>query len=254
MKQVIAMHGWSGDSRAWQPWERHFQRHDWAWQSGDRGYGHTPFREPQWTVDREPASAQRRVVIGHSLGPHLIPETVLNDATDLVLLASFSRFIPEGRAGRALQTGLQGMARCIGSPREPAMLESFLTKAATPASATALPPGPIHEGLSAPGRQRLLSDLHRLIASAALPPGIPSDARVLVVNASDDRIVVPEARQQLLDQLRGHLRHQPCVWTLASCGHALLVPDLLVQVQEWLDSAPEHPHGPDLPIHEQQQG
>lgn len=235
MKQVIAMHGWSGDHRAWDPWERHFQHHGWSWQSGERGYGSLEPRQPHWRDDPNHAASQRRVVIAHSLGPHLLKAPQLAKATDVVLLASFSRFVPQGRAGRALQTGLLGMDRCIGTSEERSMLQTFLTRAAAPTPASALPPSPVNEELSEAGRQRLRDDLQLLMATSSLPAGLPAQARVLVVNAEADAIVVVEAREQLQRDLQNHLTHSAEIWSLQGSGHALLIPDLLMRVQRWLD-------------------
>ncbi|MAS27247.1 MAG: alpha/beta hydrolase [Synechococcus sp. NAT40] len=235
MKQVIAMHGWSGDSRVWRPWQRRFQHHGWTWQNGERGYGSRPPFMPTWSSDRSPIKQQRRVIIGHSLGPHLLPEPVLRASTDVVLLACFSRFVPVGRAGRALHTGLIGMGHCIGTDQERTMLHTFLNRAAAPESASGLPANPVHDGLSTAGRQRLRADLTQLRDTASLPSGLPTGARVLVVNAGADAIVVAEARRQLLEDLQHHLQHKPSIWTLEGSGHALLVPDLLLRVQEWLE-------------------
>lgn len=235
MKQVIAMHGWSGDSRSWGAWRRHFQNHGWVWQSGERGYGSREPHQPHWQDAAEPAASQRRVVIAHSLGPHLLAAPLLAEATDVVLLASFSRFVPQGRAGRALQTGLQGMERCIGTSSESTMLQTFLERAAAPTPTSALPPSPVNEGLSETGRQRLRDDLRLLMATTGLPDGFPAQARVLVVNAEADAIVVAEARQQLQQDLETHLDLPADLLVLKGCGHALLAPDLLMQVRRWLD-------------------
>lgn len=235
MKQVIAMHGWSGDSRSWGAWRRHFQNHGWVWQSGERGYGSREPHQPHWRDAAEPAASQRRVVIAHSLGPHLLAAPLLAQATDVVLLASFSRFVPQGRAGRALQTGLQGMERCIGTSSESTMLQTFLERAAAPTPTSALPPSPINEGLSETGRQRLRDDLRLLMATTGLPDGFPAQARVLVVNAEADAIVVAEARQQLQHDLETQLDLPADLWVLKGCGHALLAPDLLMRVRRWLD-------------------
>jgi pimeloyl-[acyl-carrier protein] methyl ester esterase len=54
MKQVIAMHGWSGDSHLWVPWIRHFKHHHWDWQSGERGYGKRQEHMPFWRDDQDP--------------------------------------------------------------------------------------------------------------------------------------------------------------------------------------------------------
>ena len=240
MKQVIAMHGWSGDSTAWTPWERHFSHRGWLWQSGERGYGNRRSCNPSWA---EPTSSgtcpsmvkQRRVVIAHSLGPHLIEPSVLAQATDVVLLASFGRFVPQGPEGRALRAGLRGMQKAIGSPGEDTMLRTFLKRAAQPAEVSGLPPGLEQHGLSERGRDCLRHDLERLIGTAGLPPGLPTAARVLVVEGMDDSIVAPAASREHLLALTSHLQDAPERWLLRDVGHALLVPDLLVRVQKWLD-------------------
>ena len=239
MKQVIAMHGWSGDSHAWVSWIRHFKHHDWVWQSGERGYGKRQVHMPIWKNDQDPKEQQRRVVIAHSLGQHLLPDAVFATATDVVLLASFSRFVPQGPKGRALNTGLKSMRRCLGSDAEAEMLTTFLKRAAAPSSPDGLPRGPIQEGLSNEGRQRLTDDLDRLIASAALPPGLQATTRVLLVEAEQDAIVVPAARQELRDAVQTRLQHPAEHWFMPGSGHALLVPDLLMRIQRWLDQPPE---------------
>ena len=193
---------------------------------------------PFWQDDPDPIELQRRVVIAHSLGPHLLPDAVLAQATDVVLLASFSRFVPEGPKGRALKTGLKSMRRCLGSDAEAEMLTTFLRRAAAPSPPDGLPRGPIQEGLSIEGRQRLSDDLDRLIASAELPVGLQDTTRVLVVEAAQDAIVVPAARQELRDALQARLQHPAEHWCLSDSGHALLVPDLLIRIQRWLDQAP----------------
>ena len=230
------MHGWSGDSVAWAPWERHFSRQGWLWQSGERGYGHRSAYEPSWaeTNMAQPKRA-RRVVIGHSLGPHLLSTAVLNQATDVVLLASFGRFVPTGPEGRALRTGLKGMRKAIGGDGESTMLRTFLQRAAQPAGLEGLPPGPEQQGLSERGRERLRADLDRLIGTEGLPVGLPQTARVLVVEAAEDAIVAPAASRELLQALTRHLEQKPEHWQLSGVGHALLVPDLLIGVQKWLD-------------------
>ena len=240
MKQVIAMHGWSGDSTAWAPWERHFSRLGWLWQSGERGYGTRRSCNPGWAQppsgDTSACMAtQRRVVIAHSLGPHLISPSVLEQATDVVLLASFGRFVPEGPEGRALRTGLKGMQNAIGGPGETTMLRTFLKRAAHPADVGGLPPGPVQLGLSEQGRIVLKEDLKRLIETRDLPAGLPNSARVLIVDGMDDAIVAPAASREHLQALKGHLQTVPEQWQLKDVGHALVVPDLLMRVQQWLD-------------------
>jgi pimeloyl-[acyl-carrier protein] methyl ester esterase len=183
--QLIAMHGWAGDSHGWAPWRQACQARDWSWQSGDRGYGYLDQVEPHWN-EAPPSASQRRVVIAHSMGAHLLPAEVLAQADAVVLLASFGRFIPEGKAGKRLRMAVEAMAEQLRSDRAETMLGNVLAQAAAPANPALLAPTPFDAGLSAIGRQRLSHDLDALSHTCGLPDGFPQQARVLLVEAGDD--------------------------------------------------------------------
>lgn len=222
--QVIGMHGWCGDSRSWAPWRLAAEGRGWRWQSGERGYGSLPPVSSDWGPEETP-----RALIVHSLGLHLLPPAVLARAERVVLLASFAAFVPAGAAGRRLRTALKGMESALAGPDAPAMLRQFLSQAAFPEPLERLPQGPGLEPLSADGRQRLLSDLQHLAATSGLPAGFPSGAAVLIVEAGQDRIVVPEARAELRQQLP-----QAEVWSLENEGHCLLGEPLVQRVLDWV--------------------
>lgn len=222
--QVIAMHGWLGDSRGWAPLAAAARREGWLWQSADRGYGPCEPVQPQWLDAEGP-----RVVVGHSLGPHLLPAELLREADAVVLLASFGRFVPSGATGRPLMTALKAMAQQLQGPEAHAMLHRFLEKAAAPQPLSALPVSILDTPLSAEGRERLLGDLVLLQHCEALPEGFPTQARCLVVEAAEDQIVVPEARAWLQRALPEADRVG-----VEGAGHALLVPSLPELVIGWI--------------------
>lgn len=225
--QVIAMHGWAGDSQGWEPFQAAWQRRDWDWQCGDRGYGQRPPEAVAWHQN-----AGLKVVIAHSLGPHLVPPAVLEQADAVVLLASFGRFVPEGPAARRLRTAMTAMADQLTSAEAgAAMLQTFLERAAAPQPTSLLPPGITANPLGAAGRQRLKEDLALLAATAGLPPTFPRHARVLIVEGGADQIVVPEARALLRDALPA----ADCL-TLAGVGHCLLSPALMPLVCGWIEA------------------
>ncbi|QPN66930.1 alpha/beta fold hydrolase [Synechococcus sp. CBW1006] len=238
--QVIAMHGWGGDSRAWEPWRQLAEQRGWQWQSGERGYGSLPPLQPTW-ITSGAAAAGPRVLIGHSLGPHLVPATVLAAADLVVLLASFGCFVPEGRDRRRLQRGLAGMAAPLQahltSGKESSeravqsMLAAFLQQAADPADAALLPPGPESDPITPAGCRRLLDDLERLEHCDGLPTGFPAAAQVLIVEAEADRIVVPAARTLLCDALP-----TAAVEVLPGAGHSLLQTNVVPLVFSWLET------------------
>ena len=232
MKQVITMHGWAGDASHWAHWQRAFVASGWLWSNAERGYGGGNPVQPSWQPE-----ANRRVLICHSLGFHLVDATTLEAATDLVLLASFSRFVPEGAAGRALRTGLRGMARQIGTSAEQTMLKQFLERVAAPLPMHALPGSLLRQSLSNPGRDRLRQDLELLSRVEELPPACPKQARVLVLQGDQDAIVIKPIRQQLLLDLNDHLLTPPCRLERQGEGHALITPELQRLVHKWLAGA-----------------
>lgn len=227
--QLIAMHGWAGDSHGWAPWQQACQDRGWSWQSGDRGYGYLGQVEPQWNA-APPKASQRRAVIAHSMGVHLLPAEVLSQADAVVLLASFGRFIPEGKTGRHLRLAIEAMAEQLRSTQGETMLADFLARAAAPADPALLSPTPFDAGLSAIGRQRLSHDLENLAHTAGLPDGFPQQARVLLVEAGGDQIVAPEATKALAACLP-----QADRIALQGAGHCFLGSQVLPMTLAWLE-------------------
>lgn len=224
--QVIAMHGWAGDSRGWEPFAAAAAARGWRWTMPDRGYGPEPARAAHW----EPR-ASRRVVIGHSLGPHLLAPELLAEANAVVLLASFGRFIPDGREGRRLQAALAAMAEALQSPHAETMLRAFLAEAAAPEPVSALPCTIVDGPLSAAGRSRLLADLALLESCRRLPQALNPHLPCLIVEAGDDRIVVPEAQEGLRQE-----RPEATVIRYPGAGHCLLNTPLLADLTAWIAS------------------
>ena len=226
MMQVLAMHGWAGHAGAWSHWRKRFEDGGARWSSGDRGYGGDEAVAPAWSP-----GTGRKLLIAHSLGLHLLPAAVLGEADAVVLLGSFSAFVPSGRTGRAVAAALQGMQAALGTDQELTMLERFLEKAASPLALSALPPNPLLQGLTSLGRQRLQRDLEHLRQCRTLPSGWPGAVPVLVVQGQRDAVVHTASAQQLIDELG----NQPLTLHCGpDWGHALLTPPVLSVVQQWL--------------------
>ncbi len=223
--ELIGMHGWAGDSRAWQPWQQAAGRRGWLWHCGEQGYGPLPPCRPAWSAAGGP-----RAVIVHSLGLHLLPESVIAAADAVVLLASFGRFIPAGRAGRRWHQSLLGMAARLDQGEAGALLQDFLAEAAAPDPADLLPAGPGSEPITTEGVKRLRRDLALLEHCDGLPALFPPLARTLIVEAGEDRIVAPQSRLLLRQALPA-----ADVWLQADAGHSLLRADLVEPVLDWLE-------------------
>lgn len=224
--QVLAMHGWAGDSRGWEAFAHAARQQGWSWQAADRGYGPAPALAPAW---RATTPEGGRVLIAHSLGPHLLPAAVLEQVEAVVLLASFGRFIPPGAAGRSLRTALSGMAEALNGPPAEAMLRTFLARATAPQPLSQLPTTVVDQPLSSRGRELLLSDLALLRATESLPRALPAHCPCLIVEAGDDRIVVPETRALLRQE-----RPDATVIHYPQAGHCLLATPVVRDVMTWI--------------------
>ncbi len=225
--QLIGMHGWAGDHRGWAPWSRAAAARGWAFCGGERGYGQEAPQQPGWA-----SGSERRVVIGHSFGPHLLGEALWREATAAVLLASFTRFVPDGREGRAVNAALRAMGRRIRAGEEQEQLRDFLQQAASPQSRALLPEGPLEQGISPDGRKRLLEDLEQLGSTNGLPAGFPSGIPVLIVEGGQDQIVSASSREELKQALP-----EATVWSRNALGHSLIDPAMPDAVLDWIADA-----------------
>jgi 8-amino-7-oxononanoate synthase len=235
--QLIAMHGWAGDGGHWRAWQPAATSRGWGLQLGERGYGQRPALLPPWP------SHGRKALICHSLGVHLVPPEVLAASEAVVLVASFGRFVPPGAAGRPLRMALAGMAaelqesgdELTDSLRAQQLLQRFLGKVLAPGAGAGVElgvgasPGPADQPIGAAGRDRLRQDLELLGRLTALPASFPRQVPVLLLEAADDAIVHPAARDRLRQELP-----QAQVQLLAGSGHAMGDPALIPMVFDWL--------------------
>ena len=173
MKEIIAMHGWAGDSNQWSNWIDLFKCCDWKWQTVERGYKAISPHTPKWNHDSNQIEL-KRVAICHSLGSHLIDKEVLHSATHVVLINSFSRFIPSSKENRPIKLALNRMMNAINTPNEESMLRKFHIKAYKPnyIDVTSSESNLIH--ISDSGRLKLKNDLKLLMHSDSLPIGLKS--------------------------------------------------------------------------------
>ena len=233
MREIIAIHGWGGDKQIWKAWEEYFTINGWLWQNFERGYGEEKPSQPNWNFSC--TANNQRVLLCHSLGTHLIDKQILKAATDIVLISSFSSFIPNDKNNRPLKIGLKGMYRAFGTSQEQKMLHTFFKKACDPHTITKLPSIPITQNLSIKGREKLKQDLIMLMNTNGLPPDFPKHAAVLKIYSEEDLIVSPSADILLLKDLQKHLKNEPISWVISGGGHYLIImPEIIQRVERWL--------------------
>ena len=234
MKEIIAMHGWAGDSNQWSNWKKIFKCCDWEWQTGERGYKDISPHMPKWNHNSNQVKL-KRVAICHSLGSHLIDKQVLHSATHVILINSFSRFIPSGKENRPVQMALNKMMNTINTPNEESMLRKFQVKAYKPNYIDTESIKSNLTNMSERGRVRLKNDLIRLINSDSLPIGLNTHASVLIVNSEEDYILANKTKAKLAEDLRNHLEFLPKTINLQDEGHSITKIENIKKIKHWLE-------------------
>ncbi len=235
MKEIIAMHGWAGGEDQWSNWMNVFHSSNWRWQSADRAYRYSNPYMPNWT-NTSPSKESIRVAICHSLGSHLIADEVLSHATHIILVNSFSRFLPRGKESRSIIVALNGMIKAIGTEKENSMILKFHIKAHKPNRFNNKSTELTYLNLSESGRLRLKDDLKILLNSNSLPLGLTTNAEVLVINSEQDYILPEVSKKKLIKDLTNHLEKAPTVIEIKEEGHTLTQTTVIERVQHWLES------------------
>ena len=235
MKEIIAMHGWAGDSNQWSNWKDYFQCCDWKWQAAERGYGNINPYMPKW-YNNSNQKSPKRVAICHSLGSHLIDKRILLAATHVVLINSFSRFIPSGKENRSVKLALKKMMSAIGTTNEKSMLSKFHRKAHKPKDIDweSCDSNLLH--LSESGKSRLRQDLKLLINSDSLPTGLNTDAKVLIISSEKDHILANQTKDTLAKDLIAYLKAQPTRINIQDEGHLISKIKNITKIKHWLES------------------
>ncbi|WP_269603311.1 alpha/beta hydrolase [Prochlorococcus marinus] len=234
MKEIIAMHGWAGDSHQWSNWEKVFKSCDWEWQTSERGYKEIRPHNPKWNHNSNQFEL-KRVAICHSLGSHLIDKEVLYSATHVVLINSFSRFIPINKENRHIELALNRMMNAINTPNEAAMLRKFHIKAYKPNYIDVKSSESNLLQISDSGRLRLKNDLKLLMNSDSLPIGLKSSTKVLIVNSEQDYILTNQTKEKLAEDLIKHLETVPKTINLQDDGHSITKIKNIKKVKHWLE-------------------
>ena len=234
MKEIIAMHGWAGDSHQWLNWKKIFKSCGWEWQTSERGYKDLSPHTPKWNNNLIHVEL-KRVALCHSLGSHLIDKQVLYSATHVVLINSFSRFIPSGKKNRPIQMALNKMMNAINTPNEAAMLRKFHIKAYKPNHIDVKSTESNLLSISDLGRLRLRNDLILLMNSDSLPIGLNTYSKVLIINSEQDHILANQTKVNLVEDLKNHLDATPKIINLQDEGHSITKIKTIKKIKHWLE-------------------
>lgn len=196
---MYVQHGWGLDAMGWNEWRSAagFAGHS---QVADRGYFGTP-------VEAEPLPGG--VVVVHSLGLHLVPESIFNGAKLVVIFGGFQTFHPaaEQQARRSRRLVQRMVDRLAREPAE--VLADFYARAYAPQVCSRTVPVRLELDL-------LRRDLIMLNEHTFNTAWLQGAEGVLIVHGGKDQIVPVERGYALHGQVPGSVFH-----VFEEGGHAL---------------------------------
>jgi pimeloyl-[acyl-carrier protein] methyl ester esterase len=188
--EVIAYHGWGFDATCWQDWRQRFMELGFAFKSCDRGYFGSPI-QPNFT-EAAPCRPYR-LLLTHSYGLHWCPASHITQADLLVIFNGFAHFHPAN--ARERRHSVRILNRMIdqfqASPET--VLHQFRVNCYDPSV-------PIHAYLPLQ-QERLNHDLVALHTTQVPAALLKTSSPVLILQATQDRILYPQAGRELAQLL-----------------------------------------------------
>jgi pimeloyl-ACP methyl ester carboxylesterase len=196
--EIVAQHGWGFGAWCWDGW-RNLLPEGFVLHCLDRGYfGQLSAPEAVPLPD---------IAIVHSLGLHLLPQRILDQAKLIVVLGGFRHFHSQREnLGRRSRRIVEQMLRRLESEPE-ALLEDFYARCGA---------AKIDEVRMPVDVERLREDLQLLQQSVLQEALLPCSAEFMVLHGKDDRVVPLERAEDLYRSLSGS-----ALIVFPDAGHAL---------------------------------
>lgn len=201
---VIAYHGWGFDASCWDPWKK-LLGNSFQLRCYEAGYFGRPEKAPVLSDDHMP-----KIVMAHSFGLHLCPESHFQKADLVVVFSGFLQFHPVAaqynRRSRLMLN--QMMNRLDEDPQK--VLKDFYKNTFHPAEPTNLPRGDFKADL-------LHRDLQELDTHKIGPEVMKKADKMCILHGSKDAIVPRRKGRELYDSFSSKSQY----FEINDAGHAL---------------------------------
>ena len=219
MNQIITQHGWGLDKHFWDIYKVDFLNKNWHWQDNERGYFSTNNFQAKWI--KSEAKNEIRMALCHSYGFHLMQKTVLKEATHIVLINSFSNFLPASNKRNFILRSLKRMETKIIKDETKDMLKEFINKSFMPNNVNNSFKNIFYKSLESLNKTLLLNDLKELYVNRDCPVFFKKDCKIIFIKSENDFILDNESNDNFLDFLNKTLYRKPILIKLAQQGHCL---------------------------------
>ena len=232
MNQIISQHGWGLDQSMWNKVKEEFIRQNWIWQDNNRGYYSDPHVKVNWIKDD--SENNKKVVICHSLGIHLIGKEILREASHIVLINSFYNFIPSNNESKITMRTLLRMEKKINSGEVRFMLEEFISRSFMPNQVDIKFKSIFNLNSKQINLKSLLKDFQKLYFQPITFDLFSEHAEVLIIKSKNDFILKEYASNEFINLLNNSQINKPKLVQIENQGH-LIDNNYIVEIlKEWL--------------------
>jgi len=219
MKQIITQHGWGLNKHFWDDYKVNFLNNNWHWQDNERGYFSINNYQANWI--KSDSKKEIRMTLCHSYGFHLIQQTILREATHIVLINSFNNFLPESNKRKFILRSLKRMETKIIKDGPTEMLKEFIHRSFMPNDINNSFKKIFYKSLESVNKTLLLNDLKQLYINRDFPLFLKKDCKIIFIKSENDLILDNESNNNFLDFLDKTFERKPILIKLAQQGHCL---------------------------------
>ena len=232
MNQIISQHGWGLDQSMWNKVKEEFIRQNWIWQDNNRGYYSDPHVKVNWIKDD--SENNKKVVICHSLGIHLIGKEILREASHIVLINSFYNFIPSNNESKITMRTLLRMEKKINSGEVRFMLKEFISRSFMPNQVDIKFKSIFNLNSKQINLKRLLKDFQKLYFQPSTFDLFSENAEVLIIKSKNDFILKEYASNEFINLLNNSQINKPKLVQIENQGHLIDNNCIVKILKEWL--------------------
>ena len=232
MNQIISQHGWGLDQSMWNKVKEEFIRQNWIWQDNNRGYYSDPHVKVNWIKDD--SENNKKVVICHSLGIHLIGKEILREASHIVLINSFYNFIPSNNESKITMRTLLRMEKKINSGEVRFMLEEFISRSFMPNQVDIKFKSIFNLNSKQINLKRLLKDFQKLYFQPSTFDLFSEHAEVLIIKSKNDFILKEYASNEFINLLNNSQINKPKLVQIENQGHLIDNNCIVKILKDWL--------------------
>ena len=232
MNQIISQHGWGLDQSLWNKLKEDLIRQNWIWQDNNRGYYSDPQVKVNWIKDD--SDNNKKVVICHSLGIHLIGKEILREASHIVLINSFYNFIPSNNESKITMRTLLRMEKKINSGEVRFMLEEFISRSFMPNQVDIKFKSIFNLKSKQINLKNLLKDFQKLYLQKSTFSLFSKNTDILVIKSKNDLILKDYASDEFVYLLNNSQINKPKLVQIEGQGHLIDNSCIVKILKDWL--------------------